>query len=82
MYYLAAVEHHAQKSRTAGDAVSHATRNIGHLSGVEFHGAPFGMIERVAAELKPDFILVAAPVEAVLLLLEIVHVNTELFGIV
>src|SRR5512135_1880323 len=80
--HAAAVKHHAQKTRAAGDPMGDAARHHRRLTGVEFHGAPFGVIERVAAELKPDLVLVAASVKAALFFFQIVNVDSELLAVV
>src|SRR5258706_10333129 len=76
----AAVKHHAQKSLAAGDPVRDAAGDHGRLSGIEVERAPFGVVERVAAELEPDLVLVAAAVKPPLLLLQVVAVDPELLA--
>src|SRR5262245_9608832 len=76
----AAVKHHAQKTWAAGDSMSNTTRNHRRLPGVQLHGAPFRMIERMAAKLKPNLVLVATAVKASLFLFQIINVNSELLA--
>jgi hypothetical protein len=58
-----------------------AARYISHLPGVEVEGAPLGVIQRVAAKLKPDLVFVAAAMKTVLFLFEIINVDAEFFAI-
>src|ERR1043165_107490 len=82
MNQLPAIEHHAQKSRAAGDPVRHAARNVRHLAGIELECAPFGMVQGMTAELKPDLVLIAAAVKTVLLFLEIINIDAELLTVI
>src|SRR5262245_62092548 len=78
----AAVKHHAQKTWAAGNSMSNTTRNHRRLPGVQLHGAPLRMIERMAAKLKPNLVLVATAVKASLFLFQIINVNPELLAVV
>src|SRR5512144_1103658 len=82
MHQLATIQHHAQKSRTAGDPVRHAAWNVRHLAGIELERSPFRMVQRVTAKLKPDLVLIAAAVKAVLFLFKIVNIDPELLAVV
>ena len=62
--------------------MSNTTRNHRRLPGVQLHGAPFRMVERVAAKLKPNLVLVATAVKASLFLFQVINVNPELLAVV
>src|SRR5580765_2664986 len=82
MHQLATIKHHAQKSRTAGDPVRDAARDVRHLAGIELERSPFRMVQRVTAKLKPDLVLIAAAVKPVLFFLEIIDVDPKLLAVI
>ena len=62
--------------------MSNTTRDHRRLPGVQLHGAPLRMIERMAAKLKPNLVLVATAVKASLFLFQIINVNPEFLTVI
>src|SRR4029453_15961823 len=73
---------HAEKTWAAGNSMSNTTRNHRRLPGVQLDGTPLRMIERMAARLKPNLVLVATAVKASLFVFQIINVNPELLAVV
>ena len=79
---MAEVEHVAEETVAAGNAVGDAPGHVTHLAGVELVHPPFGVVGGMSAVLEPDLVVVHAPVKAVLLSLGVVRIGAEVFALV